>query len=379
MSADSESATKQAYVVFLADGLWHQWVGTWSGTRTALYKDGILVDVGDADDTWTNNTLIYMMSDGDTGDTRFLKGVLDEVRIYNRVLSATEISEHYQGIFRNESGLVGLWHFSEGAGTTTADSSDNGNTGTLQPTGSEPTWTFNPPKVIGSGTQKYCLSFDGSNDYVDTGLTSNTTFSNATFSVEGWFKTSLTTLEGIMGKTTGSSDAGFAIIITSNKFSLLFRQSGTGNTVVTRLSSSSVNDGVWHHFVVIATEDETTLANNVINIYIDGVLNQGALTQTALPASSATSVKIGVRGDSLSYFSGLIDDVRIYSRALSVDEVLASYKGQTVDSTGLVGWWKMDEGTGTTTADSSGNGNTGTLQPTGSEPAWTVRPTTVIH
>ena len=43
----------------------------------------------------------------------------------------------------------------------------------------------------------------------------------------------------------------------------------------------------------------------------------------------------------------------------------------TGTTTGLVGWWNLDEGSGTTAADSSGNGNTGTLQSFGSLPTWT--------
>jgi hypothetical protein len=44
----------------------------------------------------------------------FFHGLIDEVRIYNRALSATEVQEHYQGVFSNETGLVGYWKFDEG-------------------------------------------------------------------------------------------------------------------------------------------------------------------------------------------------------------------------------------------------------------------------
>src|SRR5690606_38002549 len=61
------------------------------------------------------------------------------------------------------------------------------------------------------------------------------------------------------------------------------------------------------------------------------------------------------------YFKGLIDDVRIYSEALSAAQVQALYQGKDVDDTNLEGWWKFDDNTGTSATDSSGNGNTGTI------------------
>jgi len=70
-------------------------------------------------------------------------------------------------------------------------------------------------------------------------------------------------------------------------------------------------------------------------------------------------------GQNASYtnrrFNGLIDDVRIYNRALSETEIADLYKGNQVDSTGLVGHWNFNEGSGTTAIDVSGNNNTGTI------------------
>ncbi|OGZ26854.1 MAG: hypothetical protein A2365_03795 [Candidatus Nealsonbacteria bacterium RIFOXYB1_FULL_40_15] len=59
------------------------------------------------------------------------EGAMDEPRIYNRALSALEISEHYQRTYNNESGLVGFWRFDEGSGQSVSDSSNGGNDGYL--------------------------------------------------------------------------------------------------------------------------------------------------------------------------------------------------------------------------------------------------------
>jgi hypothetical protein len=66
-------------------------------------------------------------------------------------------------------------------------------------------------------------------------------------------------------------------------------------------------------------------------------------------------------GNSKYSWNGLIDDVRIYNRALSAEEVSKLYRGEWVSDTGLVGHWEMDEGHGGQVRDKSGNGNHGTI------------------
>jgi hypothetical protein len=65
----------------------------------------------------------------------------------------------------NPNGLVGYWMFDEGRGTSTFDSSGNGNAGTLN---GNPAWTTNSSCIYGS-----CLFFDGSSQYIDVGQSSS--------------------------------------------------------------------------------------------------------------------------------------------------------------------------------------------------------------
>ena len=62
---------------------------------------------------------------------RITDGSLDEVRIYNRGLSPTEVLEHYNGIFKDESNLQLYYNFNEDSGTTVLDGSGNGRNGTM--------------------------------------------------------------------------------------------------------------------------------------------------------------------------------------------------------------------------------------------------------
>jgi plastocyanin domain-containing protein len=90
------------------------------------------------------------------------------------------------------------------------------------------------------------------------------------------------------------------------------------------VSQSVVNDGQWHHVAAVLEDDGTpTVAE--IRFYIDGVL------QTALPSNtqsietaSSQDVRIGAyenAGNLVSYFSGLMDEVRIYDYALTGQEI----------------------------------------------------------
>lgn len=106
-------------------------VGVYDGAAVRLYRDGV---------SSTPTALV-----GATLDTGFAISVgnaanclLDELRIYNRALSATEVAEHFAGHYSNEAGLVGYWGLDDGSGTSATDLSTYGNHGTLA---NGPTWT----------------------------------------------------------------------------------------------------------------------------------------------------------------------------------------------------------------------------------------------
>ncbi|MBT8195125.1 MAG: LamG domain-containing protein, partial [Bacteroidia bacterium] len=121
-------------------------------------------------------------------------------------------------------------------------------------------------------------------------------------------------------------------------------------------SSTSVNDGNWHH--IAATYNSAT---GMASIYVDGVLDASALRAGDL--YSDTTMRIGDCGGfgCPGYeFDGKIDEVRIWSVARTQSEIQADMN-KVVDpaSAGLMAYYRFDEGTGTTTADLTGNGYDG--------------------
>jgi hypothetical protein len=139
------------------------------------------------------------------------------------------------------------------------------------------------------------------------------------FSIEAWFKTAASVtfqqiyrwrMYGIMlGVPAWSGEVGKVEVAFYNSNAILYRASST----------STFNDNQWHH--AVGTFDGSNL-----RIYVDGNL-QGSLvttTQVYYPATGAAA--IGRDGDNnTGYFSGLIDEVRIYNRALTADEVTDLY------------------------------------------------------
>ena len=190
------------------------------------------------------------------------------------------------------NGLVGAYGLNEGTGTTVTDNSGNGQTGTI----SGASWV--------AGRFGQALSLNGTSNLVtfpDLDLTGS-------FTVMGWMQT-----RSLYTNTCGSFvmkafDYGFEIC----NGNLLARiGSGTNwNTYAMRaLSSADLN--VWKH--VAMTYNGTT-----VRLFLDGVEVASA---TGTHGSNNNALLFGRWTPASEYWNGLIDEVRLYSRALSTSEV----------------------------------------------------------
>lgn len=128
-------------------GEWHHVIVVVDRTaqRTYTYKDGaISATSGDLTPLGSMAAVGSPLTLGCMGGS-YVFGSLDGVRLYkDRALSASEVSEHYQGVFRDDTGIVGKWDFEEGSGTVAADTSGNGNDGTLV---NSPAWVSGSGKI----------------------------------------------------------------------------------------------------------------------------------------------------------------------------------------------------------------------------------------
>ena len=204
------------------------------------------------------------------------------------------------------AGLVGWWRFDEGAGATTADGSGQGHAGTLV---NGPTWATGPTASFAGA-----LTYNGTTQYVSAFVGSGTNLpaANAAQSISWWARVSAnpTTTQTIMALTNGTSSAvqpGF------RGGQVGVWQYGGAFLVSTTPPAA----GAWHHYVY--TYDPAGLPASTHRLYVDGAL---AASSTLTPQTATpTKLEFGRWTGGSEYFQGTLDDVRVYTRALSAAEV----------------------------------------------------------
>jgi hypothetical protein len=202
-------------------------------------------------------------------------------------------------------GLRAAYAMSEGSGaTTTADGSGNGNTGTLT---NGPLWVTGK---YGNG-----LSFDGVNDFVQ--MADSATLDLAGIgTIEAWVKLdTLNRWHGVIAKGNQNNDArhNYALEVTTANRVRCILSTGTGNNSIFLDSQSTVSANQFFHLA--CTWDGTT-----VRLYIDGVLN-ASRAQTLTPVPNTSPLFVGVFGGNSDRLDGVIDEVRIYDRALTATEI----------------------------------------------------------
>jgi len=236
-------------------------------------------------------------------------------------------------------GLVGHWTFDEGKGGVARDSSGEGRKGTVK--GAK--WA--------KGRIGGALLFDGKNDFVDIGKVGIA--GNAPRTIAGWAKASTTSVQSwttVFGFSNDKSASDtFFDIEHSSAGNYVLHFYGTEHTLC-RI------DTEWHHFA--GTHDGTT-----IRCYLDGRL----VKTVTRKLSTIDSVRIAKR--SSKYFPGMVDDVRVYDRALAAQEIATLAAMATIRKAasppdlkeGLIGRWTFEGSSSKTARDSSGRGMHGRI------------------
>ena len=202
-------------------------------------------------------------------------------------------------------GLVGEWKFEEGSGTTANDTSGNSNKGTL----------VNSPAWI-TGKVGKALQFDGTNKYVSVNNASSLNIRN-TITLEALVKTDVITQDG--GPTRRVIDKGVYLLAASDKSYIKIYIGGVGKSV--EKEWTAIDIGKWHH--IVGTYDSAGGTNN-LKLYQDGIL-VAQTTATGNIDTNTAILNIGRQGITTGRFDGMIDEVRVYNRALSSSEVSSRY------------------------------------------------------
>ena len=309
---------------------------------------------------------LYPYGEGWGGNTGFsFQGRIDDARIYNQVLTATEVSALYRlgetvRKVADKTGLVGYWPMDEATSTTVGDFSGRSYTGTLS--GSPvPTWV--------NGKKGMALSFDNNRNYVETNQVTAFNMGTQNFTLAAFVKKNNSTTRVIYEKR-GSGLLGYLFVLdypSVGQTAIFLNDPIGGQDVYAFSSPGSMPVGAWFHAAVTVNR-----VNNTATFYNNGIAMQTvSIVATTGSIDGDGTLKIGYDHGGFS-FNGSMDDARIYSRALSGDEVALIAKSNqtkvnapqdTKLTSGLVGYWTFNgkNVSGSTALDVSGQNNHGTF------------------
>ncbi len=323
-------------------GEWNHVVYVSNNVTGKIFVNGVCVMTGNAGANFSSSKTIYI---GKTTSNYYpFYGGIDNVRVYSRCLSDSEIVENYQN-GKNKIGLVAHWSFRENMDNLTiTDPSLNPLNKSLVFDSSENMNDGEKAKDVqrsGEGIRG-SLYFDGVDDYVRIPDTSSLDISGK-LTVSAWIKPEdISTWHTIFSRDeycrrlllapNGNVQADFGVaILTTN--------------------TSPVVGNAWNHVVYVSDGDNGT-------IYVNGTAVLSGPGGAVF--ASGYDVFIGKTTGGYYPFKGMIDEVKVYARALPALEILQEY-GLGLKQIEKSVEWKFDESSGAAISDTSENYNTGII------------------
>ena len=212
------------------------------------------------------------------------------------------------------NGLIGYWPFNGNAN----DESGNGNNGVV-----------NGPNLTNDrfGNIGKAYSFDGVNDYIEisNSLINN---SNTSFSIFGWFNCNYNneTIDIISDRTTNDYNVKYRLSVDSVNNGKLTFYCFDGPNLIELISNEAVVSNLWNNFTITFNQP-----NLEYKLYVNGILQQNLVSSSSLSNNNTNATQIGrligpdtaISPDYL--FDGDIDDLGIWNRALSQQEITNLY------------------------------------------------------
>lgn len=231
------------------------------------------------------------------------------------------------------AGLLAHWRFDENPGATVAVDSTGNFNGTNSPTGA----TFATGGRVGNAMSLTSAQ----NGFVSMG--NNLMLGSTDFTVSAWVQSpagDTTAFAALLSKHNQSSANGYILgynhTAIANGLDRAFFYAGTrtipsmGFTIVdVPVSTTTVNDGSWHHLVGVYRVGGTT------TIYVDGIPLEGSIASSPIGSNSVPFLIGGSTAGTTptGNLTGLVDDVQIYNRALSDTEIDVIYRNPGVEIT----------------------------------------------
>jgi len=202
------------------------------------------------------------------------------------------------------------------------------------------------------GAQGYSLDFDGTDDYAQA----DNEITAYPFTLETWVKFDVIGVSQsilfLSNSTTSNIYYGFGLTTTGK---LTIRNRNTTDTLT--VGNTIISENTWIHVACVFTSDTSK------TLYLNGV---SEITQTNSVSFSSSDIVVLMgllrTTSPITYLNGKLSDVRVWNTARTVTEILDNYNKRLIgNETGLVGYWKLDEGNSTTAKDYTSNENAGTI------------------
>ena len=205
---------------------------------------------------------------------------------------------------------------------------------------------------------QYSMLFDGVDESINTGTSSNLDQNDNDWTISLWIKT--TSASGFIyseGKDVADNNL-IGIRVISSKAGLFVRNNANTNTQ--RNSTGNVNDGVWHNII-------GTKIGDLYSLYLDGAFENSETVSLGNIPIEHTGIAVLARSTLGSYFTGNIDEVSIWKKGLSLTQAGETFNNRKPTNllkhsaiADLVNWWRMGDksiwdGTDFTLIDQKGN------------------------
>lgn len=220
-------------------------------------------------------------------------------------------------LFTLQKGLVGHWKLSEESFNPTTNrftesALQNHGIGNGTQLGGSPTF-----QADHMGQLLQASPFNGTDDYIDCGNDSSLELVN--FTISAWIKKdAVISLYNFIVRhmNTGSGTSGYGLLISNNNIELWLGSSASffGRIIVL----NQVVENNWHH--IVGTWDGTTAKIYNNNVEVKSEIPVGTINDWT------GNLVMGSDYDATFFFDGTIDEVRLYNRALSADEITLLYK-----------------------------------------------------
>ena len=219
-----------------------------------------------------------------------------------------------------------------------------------------------------------CLEFHpessaGANDggYIDCGNALANISPIISFTVEFWLKADDVTsvdfpIISKTGNTEDNDDNDSFIVKLSNNDIFIQYEYATNSNITRTTSAFSISANTWTHIAIVTSADTDDIRVSKDGALAETISDSSTYNDPSGADSSDQRLFIGANFGKTKFFDGELAHLRVWNIARNATQI-ARYYQRSIDSnaTGLVGYWKLDEGNGTTVLDSSSNSNNGTI------------------